>query len=157
MLSYARMLTIRAANAADLPALAQLWHEKLILQADQHTLPAPDAREQWVEAARVWLDDPRCGIFAAERDGSLIGCVVGWVQPMIGVTPGQIGLITQIALDAHRYQGGVGRALVEALREWFAAQGAVGTAVCTAHFDAVTQAFWRSLGAAEWMDVLWIK
>ncbi len=39
------------------------------------------------------------------------------------MAPAQIGLITEIALDAHGYHGGVGRALVEALRTWFKTQG----------------------------------
>ena len=51
-------------------------------------------------------------LFAAERDGELIGYIVGWLQPMPGLVPEQIGLITEIALDAHGYHGGVGRALV---------------------------------------------
>ena len=108
-------------------------------------------------AAQTWLDDARCGFFAAERDGELVGYVVGWLQPMPGLVPQQIGLITEIGIDAHGYHGGMGRALVSGLREWFTGQGAAQTVVWTAHYDAVSQAFWRSLGAAEWVDVLWIK
>ena len=151
------MLTIRAATVTDLSTLALLWHEKLVLQADHRLVPAPNARDLWIEAAQGWLDDARCGFFAAERDGDLVAYAVGWLQPMPGVVPTHIGLITEIAIDAHGYHGGVGRSLVQALREWFAARGADQTAVWTPHYDAVSQAFWRSLGAAEWMDVLWIK
>jgi hypothetical protein len=71
--------------------------------------------------------------------------------------PGQVGLITEIAIDAHGYHGGVGRKLVSALRDWFSEQGAQQTVIWTPHYDAVAQAFWRSLGAAEWVDVLWMK
>ena len=157
MLCFADMLTIRAATASDLPALAHLWHEKLVLQADHRTAPAPNARDVWLEAAQTWLADARCGFFAAERDGDLIGGIVGWLAPMPGIAPERIGLISEIMLDAHSYHGGVGRGLVEALRAWFAARGAAHVAVWAAHYDAVAQAFWRSLGAAEWVDVLWMK
>ena len=108
-------------------------------------------------AAQAWLGDARCGFFAAERDGEAIGYIVGWLQTMPGLVPEQIGLITEIAIDAHGYHGGAGRALVSALRAWFAGQGITKTAIWTAHYDAVSQAFWRSLGATEWVDVLWMK
>jgi hypothetical protein len=51
----------------------------------------------------------------------------------------------------------VGRALVTAQRDWFTGKGASKAAIWTPHYDAVSQAFWRSLGATEWVDVLWIK
>lgn len=151
------MLTIRTATETDLLALAHLWHEKMLLQAHSRTTLAANARFQWVDAAKSWLGDSRCGFFAAERDEEVIGYIVGWLQPMPGFSPEQIGLVTEIAIDAHGYHGGAGRQLVTALRGWFVAQGATQTAVWTPHYDAVAQAFWRSLGAAEWMDVLWIK
>ena len=127
------------------------------MQANARLKPAPDARDAWVNGARDFLDDPRCGMFAAQRDTALIGYIVGWVQPMPGLAPDRIGLITEIAIDAHGYHGGVGRALVAALRAWFREQNAEQIAVWTVRNDAVSQAFWRSLGAREWVDVLWMK
>jgi ribosomal protein S18 acetylase RimI-like enzyme len=151
------MLTIRTATETDLSALAHLWHEKILLQAHARTTLAVNARDQWAIAAKSWLNDSRCGFFTAEREGEVIGYVVGWLEPLPGLAPEQVGLITDIAIDAHGYHGGAGRELVSALRGWFAAHGAQQTAVQTPHYDAVAQAFWRSLGAAEWMDILWIK
>ncbi len=108
-------------------------------------------------AAAVWLNDPRCGCFAAVDDGEPVGYIVGWLQPVPGIVPGQIGLVSEIAIDAHGYYGGAGRELAGRLRAWFAERGAQQMAVVTPHFDAVSQAFWRSFGAAEWMDILWIR
>lgn len=151
------MLTIRTATETDLPALAHLWHEKMLLQADARTTLAVNARERWLDAAKSWLSDPQCGFFAAEREGEVLGYVVGWLQSLPGLMPEQIGMIAEIVIDGHGYHGGAGRELVSALRGWFAAHGASQTAVQTPHYDAVAQAFWRSLGATEWTDVLWIK
>jgi hypothetical protein len=112
----------------------------------------------WAAAAQTWLDDARCGFFAAERDdGTLIAYIVGWLQPMAGLTPSSVGLITDIAIDAHGYHGGVGRRLVDTLRGWFAERDVQQMVVWASRYDAVAQAFWRSLGAADWVDVLWIK
>lgn len=151
------MVSIRAAIETDIPALVQLWHEKTLLQADRRLQPVPGARDAWSTEARSWLSDPRCAFFVAERDSSVIGYIVGWVQPIPAVTLPRIGLITEIAVDTHGYHGGVGRLLVEALRAWFREQRIDQLAVWSPRFDAVGQAFWRSLGAAEWVDVLWIK
>ena len=90
MLSFANMLIIRAATETDLPALAHLWHEKMVLQADPRTVLAPNARDSWTAAAQLWLDDGRCGLFTAEREGQVIGYILGWVQPMPGVVPGGV-------------------------------------------------------------------
>ncbi len=155
------MLTIRAATRTDLPALALLWHEKTILQsltpAGKHIQPAPDARAAWIASTETRLDDSQFALFAADNDGALIGYVAGNIFPLPGLFPAQIGLISEIALDAHGYHGGVGRALVEALRAWFKTQGAEQVAVWTPRNDAVGQAFWRSLGAGEWVELLWLK
>ncbi len=157
MLSFANMLTIRATTVNDLSVLSQLWYEQRVLQLDRRVLPAVDARDQWAAAAKSWLHEPRCGLFSADNDGTLVGGIVGWLQPLPGLVPGQIGLITELVIDTHGYHGGAGRALVGTLRDWFAGQGAAQTAIWTLRADAVAQAFWRSMGATEWVDILWLK
>src|SRR4051794_26522031 len=98
------MATIRAATETDLPTLAHLWHEKMILQTRNPLLLSPThPRDAWVTAARGWLNDPRCGLFAAENKGALVGYIAGWLQPMPGLAPDTIGLITELAIDAHGY------------------------------------------------------
>ncbi len=162
------MLTIRAASVTDLPALASLWHEKMILQTvaqpaakAQRASPAPqsadDARAAWVANIETRLTDPQFALFSADHDGVLVGYVAGSLFPLPGLSPAHVGLITEIALDAHGYHGGVGRALVEALRAWFKTQAVVQIAVWSPRNDVVGQAFWRSLGAGEWVELLWLK
>jgi GNAT superfamily N-acetyltransferase len=153
-------IRIRAATNFDLPALAELWHEKLVIlsQSDRRFALMPDDRQQWIAAARGWLDDARCGAFVAAVDDEPVGFIVGWVQPMPpGMTPTQVGMITHLALDAHRYHGGAGRLLLDHARAWFAEQGINQLITWAPHRLPVEQAFWRALGAAEWMDILWIK
>jgi GNAT superfamily N-acetyltransferase len=148
------MATIRAALRTDLPALAALWHEKLVLQADPRLTASP---ERWMAATSASLDDPRCALFTAVDDDRAIGYIVGWVQPFPGVSGDALGMITEIAIDTHGYHAGVGRALLDALRAWFHAQGVEALVVWTSHRLAMEQAFWRSVGAIDWMDMWWIK
>lgn len=155
-----RDITIRRAAAADLPELSRLWYEKRTVQQqfDRRLTLAADGRATWERSSLSWLEDPRCAIFVGVGDSGLFGFVVGWIQPNPpGLVPEVIGTITDIALDAHAYRGGLGRALVNALRDWFAEQRVADVVAYVPYRQAVEQAFWRSLGAVEWMDILWLK
>lgn len=149
------MITIRAATAADIPSLAELWYEKTVMRAqtDRRIKLAPDARALWSQAALAWLDDPNCCLLVAS-EAAPVGYLIAWVQDMPGAA--RQGTIHQIALDAHRYHAGAGRGLVEAARAWLTEQGAERIVVWTARRDATEQAFWRSLGATDWMEMLWM-
>jgi hypothetical protein len=50
---------IRPATPADVPAMAQLWHEKMIIQqqTDRRFHLAPNALEEWSHAMCGWLED----------------------------------------------------------------------------------------------------
>jgi len=147
-------LNIRAATQNDLPTLALLWQEKIVLQAEPRYTATT---ERWINAAALWLNDPRCAVLTAENDGHCVGYVVGWIQPMPGLAGDALGMITEFAIDAHSYQGGVGRALVESMREWYAERGVTAITAWASRRSAVEQAFWRSVGAMDWMECLWIK
>lgn len=154
----ARMtITVREAITDDLPALAALWHEKTLLQADRRLRLAPDARASWIEAAGAWLTDPKRALFVALDEDAPVGYAAGGLREMPGMMPAHIGVIDDFALDAHRYHGGAGRLLASALRRWFAEQGVECCAAWLPRNDAVAQAFWRSLGGEDWINILWLK
>jgi ribosomal protein S18 acetylase RimI-like enzyme len=153
-------ITIRPALSDDLPALAYLWHEKMILTAqfDHHLRLAPNATAQWILAAAGWIADADCHMLAAHHDGACVGYIIGRVQDAPpGLLPTKVGLVAELAVDAHARLGGVGRLLVDGLRNWFAEQGIEHVTAQVARRNAVEQAFWRAQGAAEWADVLWMK
>ncbi len=81
MLSFADMLTIRAATRTDLSALALLWHEKMILQsltpADDTSSPRRMPALHGRRSTDARLSDPQYALFAAESDGVLVGYVAG--------------------------------------------------------------------------------
>jgi hypothetical protein len=153
-------VTVRPAKPNDIPALAQLWLEKMVLvaQSDSRFKLLPDAADQWATQAVLWFSDERCMIYAAEQENHLTGFVMGWIQTApLGVALERIGLITELALDMHQYQQGLARTLLTPLREWFNHQGVGAVAAIVPHRHPVQQAFWRSLGATEWVDFMWIK
>jgi GNAT superfamily N-acetyltransferase len=154
------MIRVRAAASSDLPELSRLWHEKMVLQqqSDSRLVLTPGARAKWADSAAHWLTDQRCCFQLAEDEGLLLGCIVGWLQDSPpGLLPEHIGAVTDLMVDAHSHRSGVGRLLLTALRDWFAAQGIQQIMAYVPARFAVEQAFWRAQGAAEWTTILWLK
>lgn len=153
-------VTVRPAKPVDIPVLAKLWLEKIVLvaQSDARFKLSPDAAAHWSTGAIQWLSDTRCMIYTAEQEDNLTGFAIGWIQTAPpGVLPERIGVVTELVLDMHQYQQGLARALLTPLREWFNAQGAGAVVALVPHRHPVQQAFWRSLGATEWIDLMWVK
>lgn len=150
---------IRSAHSTDLPLLARLWYEKTVLQqqADPRLRFAPDAEKRWQHAAAGWIADADSEILVAEDSLQPVGYTVVRVQPGApGLLPECVGVLVDMALDTHRYRGGVGRALVGSARTWLQERGVARLMITVSQRSAVEQAFWRSLGAREWMDTLWM-
>ncbi len=153
-------ITIRRAEQSDIPELSRLWLEKMTLyrQFDRRFALANEGRAAWESRLLEWLVDPSCAVLVHPLDDSLLGYIVGWVQDAPpGIVPTRFGAVTDMALDSHRYQGGAGRALVNALRDWMFERGIKQLIVYVPYRSTVEQAFWRSMGATEWMDVMWLK
>ena len=150
---------VRPAVLTDLPRMAGLWQEKRVLlqQSDPRFAMTPGERAKWGEAAADWLDDSRCALFVAEYDGRLVGYVVGWLQIGAPMLFQEMGVVAELAIDAHTYHGGLGRKLLQTLLDWFQARGVSHVVAYAPHLHAVEQAFWRALGATPWIDVMWMK
>lgn len=144
-------MNIRTVGLEDLPVLADLWQERRIIlsQIDPRFRLLSDEPEIWLMAMREKLASSAHRIFVVENEAALVGYICGSIQP------NELGLIEEIALDAHRYHGGLGRQLVSALQEWFKQRDIKQIIVGVPRRMAVEQAFWRSLGAKEWMDNPW--
>ncbi len=153
----AMTIMIRRAEPDDLPTLATLWYEKTLLQADVRLRLAPNARAAWITAQTAHLTTDQRALFVAVSDDVIIGYAAGWLHDLPGMMPAQLGVIDDMALDAHQYHSGAGRALVVALRAWFATHDVQRCVVWLPRADAIGQAFWRSLGAQDWIDGLWLK
>jgi len=151
--------TVRPAQPSDLPALARLWYEKTVLQqqADSRLRFAPDAEAHWQAVAAGWLNDDHTVLLVALDGTELAGYAVVRIESGApGLLPERVGVLLDMALDTHRYRGGVGRGLVSAAHAWLRHRGIDQLTVAVSRRSAVEQAFWRSLGAREWMDYLWM-
>jgi ribosomal protein S18 acetylase RimI-like enzyme len=153
-------VTIRTAKSSDIPAMAALWHEKTVVQqqSDARFTLLPDGDTRWSEAATDWLSDSRCCIYVGERTDGIVGYIIGWLQDAPpGLSPEKVGVISDLAVGLHSYQSGLGRMLLDALREWFADQDVTCLLAHVPRRQPVEQAFWRALGATELTEVMWMK
>jgi ribosomal protein S18 acetylase RimI-like enzyme len=152
--------TIRAAKAHDIPRLAELWHEKMVLQQqfDPRYRLMPDSSERWSGAMAEWLNNPLCAVFVAEADNTLFGYSIGWIRDTLpGLLPEREGVITDLCIDPHSGQHSLGRKLVYPLHQWFQAQTITHIVAQVPHRSPVEQAFWRGMGATAWLELMWIK
>lgn len=162
MLSFARMFTIRPILLEDLPALSSLWLEQtsLLSQVDPRHTPLPNGLEQWRVGMRKLLDDEQSiALLAQDENGDFAGYSTAW-EPPVGLVSGvdaRIGLIGDVVIDMHHYRGGAARQIVSAVRAEFSERGVKRVVVISPRHHVVGQAFWRSMGAVEWMDLFWLR
>lgn len=132
-------MIIRPAIEQDRPAIIQLWQERLTILAQMDARFASGGRDDFP-------DDHT--FFVAGRDQAVVGFVAC-------TTHEDVGIITDIALDAHVYHGGVARALVDAAARWFSTQPVTQIVARVPRYHPVEQAFWRASGAKEWTEARW--
>ncbi|MBI1279482.1 MAG: hypothetical protein GC179_15235 [Anaerolineaceae bacterium] len=153
-------ITVRLATPNDLNALADMWYENKVIQqqSDARLTLIAGAKAHWIAEAALWLENVRCSIWLAVRDGSLAGYLVAWLQDMpSGMQPNCVGCITDIAVDPHNPTVGASQLLLGSARIWLLEQNITHLIVAVPHRQPVQQAFWRGQGAKPWMDLMWLK
>jgi GNAT superfamily N-acetyltransferase len=154
------VVSIRRAQAADSDVLRAIWQESVtaFVKADPRYQLAPDAAAQWETSLRRWLAQDTVMIFVAEREGKVLGYIIGALadnQP--GLLPARYGYVSDLAVDFHAKTGGVGRALLEKLKAWFLVQGVSHIEARVPYRHPVAQAFWRAIGASKVYEQMWLK
>jgi hypothetical protein len=140
-------LDIRIAHESDLAALCRLWQERQVIlnQMDPRIpMPTPELRDQ-VERRFHDRITQTGTLFVGGPGSEVSGYITGLLHNAAAV-------VDDMALDAHRYLPGLGRALWIALRDHFLSSGATRFAIAVPRYDTVAQAFWRSLGAKNLLE-----
>jgi GNAT superfamily N-acetyltransferase len=148
---------IRRANARDLDQLTALWrainahHSHLDPLFTERSEAGAEARE----LLRAQLADDDMAFFVSERAGELVGfCAVRIDRaPPILVEVERAQITDLFVVDSLRRKG-LARALVACALEWVRARRVERVEVRVARGNHEGQAFWRSLGFSDLMDVL---
>jgi ribosomal protein S18 acetylase RimI-like enzyme len=153
-------VVIRKATRKDVGGILPLWSEMMYHHAalDARFRPAPDGEKHWAEILRDWLRDGGACILVADAEGQLVGYIIGLMRENPPVLlPPAYGLVSDICVDPAWRQQGIGRRLFEALKDWFRAKELSTVQLNVAHFNPVSQAFWRAMGCRDYMDRLWFE
>jgi ribosomal protein S18 acetylase RimI-like enzyme len=149
---------IRQASRKDVRGILPLWNEMMCHHAalDARFQPTPDGEEYWADVLRSWLRDDDYCVLVADAEGQLVGYIVGMMRENPPVLlPPTYGLVSDICVDPAWRQQGIGRRLFEALKDWFREKELFTVQLNVAHFNPVSQAFWRAMGCQDYMDRLW--
>ncbi|NJL92784.1 MAG: GNAT family N-acetyltransferase [Anaerolineae bacterium] len=149
---------IRRAQPTDMDELARLWLERRDVYLKNQALHEPRQEEAWRAAVQHWITREDAAVLVAERDAQLIGYMVGWVRENLPqVEPTQFGLVSEMSVDGHCKQGGVGSALLQEMKTWFAERKLTWVEVRVPTLQPIEQAFWRSVGAQDYRDHLALR
>jgi ribosomal protein S18 acetylase RimI-like enzyme len=142
-------LNVRPATLDDTPVLTFLRDERYVLL--QQSAPRLQVSPTRLDFPAV-LNIPQVRVFVAtgEDNERVAGYIAVALSPLsmttAPATP-ETGFLLELALDAHRYHAGMGRALYRTAAGWLQTQGKSSCLIAVPHFYVVEQAFWRSLGA----------
>jgi ribosomal protein S18 acetylase RimI-like enzyme len=147
----------RAARSGDVAGLVEAWIDVTMHHATIDPLFSlrSDARPAIERLIRAQLRDPDTALFVSDADGRLRGfcCVrVDRAPPILEET--WRAEITDLGVRPESRRRGIGRALARAAFGWSSARGIERVEVRVAARNRESQAFWRSLGFDDLMDVL---
>lgn len=143
---------VRDAVATDIEELTRLRTERMEVYLKAEKRLQTDLLE-WRTAMLSWLTHPQAKVQVVDREGQIIGYMVGWLwdtPPM--VSPSRVGIITEMTVDGHCKQGGVGSAMLKSLSAWFKTQGLTSIEVRVPRLQPIEQAFWQAVGAKSYVD-----
>lgn len=150
---------VRPAGRQDEDALVALWLEYMQWheRCDPRLALAPGAPARWRDTLRLWMENSdMCVLVAESPAGEIVGFAIGMIRDNAPVLmPARFGYINDLAVTEAWRRRGIGRKLVHALFDWFIQNGVTTYRLNAAHRNPVAQAFWRSLGADDLLDVLW--
>jgi ribosomal protein S18 acetylase RimI-like enzyme len=149
--------SLRLARAADIPRLTELWIEMAAHHSPLDPLFTlrPGVEPEVRRLFTALFDDPDAAVFVWETPEDLLGfCAVriDRAPPILDET--RRAEITDLGVSAAARRGGIGRELVVAALAWVKDRGVVRVEVRVAARNRESQAFWRSLGFDDLMDVL---
>ena len=149
-------VTIRPARSDDVDAIARLWEALVEYHRELDSDLPPASHQGSIRYARRLvdqLDSPTTRVLVAVHDSQIVGYVLGVVVDLAPEIFAQepSGFLADIYVDASQRRKGVGRALVEALVDWFRSNGLRYFEWHAAVQNPEGISFWRALGGREVM------
>lgn len=153
-------IRIRAARMADEGSLLELAQREMKAQEerDPRLRLREDARDRYAVYLRGRMRDLDSSIFVAEGDGGIVGMAVGTVRKQDTFFElRRFGYVSDLVVAPAFRRRGVGRRLYERVALWLRGMGIVVVRLHVALRSPEARAFWKSLGAEEFLAEAWIE
>jgi GNAT superfamily N-acetyltransferase len=133
-------MIVRAATAADIPAMVDLLRQLFAIEDEFAFDPAVQAR-----GLSLLLAEPRATAFVADRDGRPIGMATA--QLLVSTARGgSVATIEDVIVDNAARGSGAGRALIAAIEAWARARGCLRLQLLADRANAPALDFYDRLG-----------
>lgn len=152
-----RPVVVRLANRGDVPAIAALWNEMMQFHgaADSRFRFSPGSDREYAAHVRSAIGSRSMCVVVAEVDRLPVGFAMGELHRRPDYYPmGSYGFISDLSVTSRWRRLGIGRALVERLREWFLGEGITAIELFQAQANPVSAAFWSAMGFNEYLRLL---
>lgn len=134
------MIVIRPALAADLESLVELLRALFAIEDDFFF---DETRQR--RGLRMLLDNSRACLLVAEKRGEVVGMCSG--QLLVSTAEGGLSLLVEDVVVSEQWRGrGVGRLLMEAIREWAVQRKATRLQLLADRNNTPALDFYRHLG-----------
>jgi ribosomal protein S18 acetylase RimI-like enzyme len=150
-MAHATDFLIRRATDADLPALgrlgALLLRTHYAFDRDRFMAPGEDPEEGYAWFLGTQLRQPDVAVFAAVRDGDVLGYVYAGIEPQSWKElREEAGFIHDVVVDETGRRGGIARALIDAAIAWLRTRGVPRVVLWTASQNEAAQRLFDGLG-----------
>jgi GNAT superfamily N-acetyltransferase len=121
-------MIIRPAKEADTERIGEMWLDLVNYHRvldDSMPTPAKDGHHRYAQRIRYSLNDSYQKVLVAEENGELLGYVTGMI---IDIVPEMFieeraGMIGDIYVQPNQRGKGIGKALMQVMKDWFKLRG----------------------------------
>ena len=152
------LYVLRRATVEDIPAIASLWVEMTAFHAacDARFRPHPDGPDNWTKTLAEWIERDDMAVFVADAAGRVVGYTIAMDRESPPVLlPSRYGFVSDLAVTVSWRRRGVATALLKAAIAWFKERGLPEFRLNVANQNAVSNAFWQSMGLQPYMQLMW--
>jgi GNAT superfamily N-acetyltransferase len=152
-------IVVRAARTADEPSILELARDEMRAHEalDERFRLRKDAVDRYAVYVRARMRDIDSNVFVAELGGRIVGMGIGSIRKQESFFLVQrYGYLSDLVVTPDSRRRGVGRAIFDRISLWCRGLGIDVLRLHIASKSDAAQAFWKSVGASEYLVEAWI-
>ena len=151
---------IRSAAQSDVKSIVELWKEMFDLhkERDSHFTRSSDGHENYEKLINEGLASDDYHILVAETDKKIIGyCLANVAKYPPSFELKEYGAIFDLSVTRNYRRKSLGEKLLKEAYNWFSKKGIKRIEARVATSNDISQKFWRKMGFAPYMEILFLE